>query len=164
MTLHRLALLLPILLLQAAILPRHSTAARPDPFVVGIVASDDDALESPSPRDRELTVLQVEEMTRRAVDLIGGMASVVSDSARLIVIKPNIGVDKKSGSGVVTDARVVRAVAILVHEVAPVEAGHALQESQRRLHQRVGGTRGLRDGAPTLDVAGSIGARSRLFA
>lgn len=51
-------------------------------FAVGVVASDDDALESPSPRDRELTVLQVEEMTRRAVDLIGGMASVSTRATR----------------------------------------------------------------------------------
>ena len=53
------------------------------------------------------------------MDLVGGMGSVVPDTVRLVVIKPNIVTLDTSGSGVVTDARLVRAVAILVHEVAP---------------------------------------------
>ena len=86
---------------------------------VSIVSSDDGALTRPSARDQELTPDQVLDMTRRAVDLIGGMASVVPDTAKLVLIKPNISIARPSGSGVVTDARVVRAVALLVHEAAP---------------------------------------------
>ncbi|MFH1570070.1 MAG: DUF362 domain-containing protein, partial [Gemmatimonadota bacterium] len=93
-------------------------AAEPD-FTVSVVPSDAAELAAPAPRDQELTTDQIEAMVRRAVDLVGGMASVVPDTARLVVIKPNVGTDKESGSGVVTDNRVVRAVALLVHEAAP---------------------------------------------
>ncbi len=88
-------------------------------FVVGLVASDDPQLSAPAPRDSELTPDQVAAMVRRAVDLAGGMKAVVPYAAKLVLIKPNISVAQPSGSGIVTDARVVRGVALLVHEVAP---------------------------------------------
>ena len=47
------------------------------------------------------------------------MEAFVPDTARWVAIKPNVTIPKPSGSGIVTDARVVRAVAILVHEAAP---------------------------------------------
>ena len=58
-------------------------------------------------------------MVRRAVDLVGGMEAFVPDTARRVAIKPNVTIPDSSGSGIVTDARVVRAVALLVHEAAP---------------------------------------------
>lgn len=86
---------------------------------VSVVSSDDPELMSPIGRDQPLTTDQVYTMTARALDLIGGMGSVVSDTARLVVIKPNISIARASGTGIVTDARVVRAVALLVHEASP---------------------------------------------
>ncbi len=106
------AILLPLLLLCCQ-------AAAAEDLAVAVVASDNPQLAQPVPRTEVLTADQVLAMVRRAVDLVGGMASVVPDTARLVAIKPNIVKDDVSGSGVVTDARVVRAVALLVHEVAP---------------------------------------------
>ena len=88
-------------------------------FTVAVVPSHDGSLAAPVARDHELTAEQVVGMVRRAVDLVGGMASVVPDQAELVVIKPNVGMEAESGSGVITDNRVVRAVALLVYEVAP---------------------------------------------
>ncbi|MFH1566619.1 MAG: DUF362 domain-containing protein, partial [Gemmatimonadota bacterium] len=96
-----------------------AAAAGAAPFEVSVVPSDDAALEQPAPRDQELTADQIAAMVRRAVDLVGGMAAVVPPEARLVVLKPNIVMAAPEGSGVVTDARVVRGVALLVHEVAP---------------------------------------------
>ena len=88
-------------------------------FSVAVVPSDDAALASPVPRDRDLDTDQVEQMVRRAVSLIGGMGSVVPDTAGLVVLKVNISVIRPRRSGAITDDRVARAVALLVHEVAP---------------------------------------------
>jgi hypothetical protein len=104
-----------VFLLFIALLCCGSAAA--EDLAVAVVPSDSPELAAPVPRDAELTPDQILAMVRRAVDLVGGMASVVPDTARLVAIKPNIVNDDASGSGVVTDARVVRAVALLVHEV-----------------------------------------------
>lgn len=96
-----------------------TSAVEAEDFVVGLVASDDPQLDAPAPRDSALTPDQVAAMVRRAVDLAGGMKAVVPDTAKLVLIKPNISVAETSGSGIITDARVVRGVALLVHEAAP---------------------------------------------
>ena len=70
-------------------------------YAVSLVASDDPELASPAPRDQELSAEQVEDMVRRAVDLVGGMSSVVPDTARLVLIKPNITIAQPRGSGIV---------------------------------------------------------------
>jgi hypothetical protein len=93
-------------------------ADTPD-YAVALISSQDEDLRHPATSSEQLSTAQVEEMVRRAVDLVGGMASVVADTARLVVIKPNISIVQPRGSGVVTDARLIRAVAVLVHEVAP---------------------------------------------
>jgi uncharacterized protein (DUF362 family) len=103
-----------LLLLLAA-----ARVAGAEEFAVGVVASDDPQLAQPAPRDAELSADQVAAMVRRAVDLAGGMKAVVPYAARLVLIKPNISVAAPQGSGIVTDARVVRGVALLVHEAAP---------------------------------------------
>ncbi len=96
-----------------------NAAAEAGGFVVGVVASDDGQLPQPAARDAELSAGQVADMVRRAVELAGGMKAVVPDTAKLVLIKPNISITEASGSGIITDARVVRGVALLVHEVAP---------------------------------------------
>ncbi|MEW6756182.1 MAG: DUF362 domain-containing protein [Candidatus Latescibacterota bacterium] len=95
-----------------------ATDAAP-PYPVGLAASDDPVLTRPVPRDRTLDDAALLELVRRAVDLAGGMGSVVPDTARLVVLKPNIAIAYPPQTGVVTDPRVVGAVALLVHEVAP---------------------------------------------
>ncbi|MCC7264781.1 MAG: DUF362 domain-containing protein [Candidatus Latescibacteria bacterium] len=94
-------------------------SALAEEFSVAVVPSDDRQLAQPAARDAELSADQVAAMVRRAVDLVGGMKGVVADTAKLVLIKPNISVAEPSGSGIVTDARVVRGVALLVHEAAP---------------------------------------------
>ena len=121
-TLKVLAVALAAILSAAPPAPAQSPAPSPAQstgFPVAVVPSDDAALTAPVERDQELAADQILDMTRRAMDLIGGMESVVSDTARLVVLKPNISIARPSGSGVITDARVVRAAAILVHEAAP---------------------------------------------
>ena len=86
---------------------------------VAVVGSDSPALEQRVPRDQPLSTVAVSGMVRHAVDLIGGMASVVPDTARLVIIKPNIAIISAPETGIVTDPRVVAALAQLVHEVAP---------------------------------------------
>ena len=88
-------------------------------YPVGVVSSDDAALQHPVPRDQNLTADQILGMVRRAVSLVGGMGAVVPDTAGLVLIKPNIGSASEARTGINTDDRVVRAVAILVHEAAP---------------------------------------------
>lgn len=88
-------------------------------YVVGVVPSDDTTLRDPVARDRPVTAEQILDMVRRAVDLTGGMQAVVPAGAKLVLLKPNIGTQGDPRTGVNTDDRVVRAVAILVHEVAP---------------------------------------------
>jgi uncharacterized protein (DUF362 family) len=105
--------------LTAILLLAGSGTTLANTFAVGVVGSDDTALSAPVARDVELTTQQIEEMVRRAVDLVGGMESIVADTARLVALKPNITMAKLAGSGVITDPRVVRAVAVLVHEANP---------------------------------------------
>ena len=80
---------MPLLLILALLLTSADHAGA-DAFAVGVVGSDDTALSDPVARDTELTTEQIEAMVRRAVDLVGGMAAVVPDSARLVALKPNI--------------------------------------------------------------------------
>jgi len=84
---------------------------------VAIARSDDLALPAPVPLDSEVSYPQIEDMTRRAVDLMGGLDDLVHPGDK-VLINPNIVTTKPSGSGVVTDVRVVKAVARLVHEAA----------------------------------------------
>lgn len=85
---------------------------------VSIVQSTNSSLSHPIPLDEEPTADEVEDMVRFAVDLVGGMDKYVSGCS-LVVIKPNIVELTPSGSGVITDANVVRAIALLVFEVNP---------------------------------------------
>ncbi|RKY63819.1 MAG: hypothetical protein DRP99_03335, partial [Candidatus Latescibacterota bacterium] len=87
--------------------------------IVGVVRSDHPGLTNPAPPDSPLTYAQIEELVRTAVQEAGGLEGVVEPDHRWIVIKPNIVEPKPSGSGVITDCRVVKAVVELVHEMAP---------------------------------------------
>ena len=98
---------------------------------VAIARSDDPALADPSPLDVELSYAQVEALTRHAVELAGGLESVVSPGDR-VLIKPNIVDPEPPGVGEITDVRVVKAVALLVHEAAGGEVEIVVGEGSPR--------------------------------
>ena len=96
-----------------------SAATKPGQSVVGIVRSDYAKLKAPAAPGDSLSDAQIEEVTRWAVAMGGGLQSIIDPRAAWIAIKVNIVELKKPGSGVVTDARVVKAVVKLAHEAAP---------------------------------------------
>ena len=96
-----------------------SAVAGPGQSVVAIVRSDNPALEEPANPDSALSYEQVEDMVRYAVALAGGLQTIIEPDDDWIVIKPNVVEPYPSGSGVVTDWRVVKAVVKLVHEIVP---------------------------------------------
>ena len=83
---------------------------------VSIVRSDDPSLPSPAAIDADLSDGQIEAMVRRAVDLIGGFEWLVRPGD-LVLIKPNIVDPEPPGVGEITDVRVVKAIARIVHDV-----------------------------------------------
>ncbi|MEW6752180.1 MAG: DUF362 domain-containing protein [Candidatus Latescibacterota bacterium] len=104
---------------QHGLVDAVSAATRPGMSTVGLVVSDYPRLAQPAPRAAELTEAQVEDMVRYAIALAGGLSSRIAPDAEWVVIKPNIVELKQPGSGVITDWRVVKAVAKAVHEVVP---------------------------------------------
>jgi uncharacterized protein (DUF362 family) len=87
------------------------------PSTVAIVRSDDTTLTNPTPvTDRYITYTTIEQMVRRAVTLAGGFQGVIA-SGDTVLIKPNIVQQDSSGSGGVTDVRVVKALVKMVDEI-----------------------------------------------
>ena len=86
---------------------------------VAIVRSDYEALPNPTPiDDPDLTYTQIEEMTREAIRLSGGLAWLIHPGDK-VLIKPNIVDPEPPGVGEITDVRVVKAVVKIVNEIAP---------------------------------------------
>jgi uncharacterized protein (DUF362 family) len=84
---------------------------------VAIVRSNDPALSDPSPvTDEGISYNTISQMVRRAVDLAGGLAGIVK-SGDTVLIKPNLVQQDSSGSGGVTDVRVVKALVYLIDEI-----------------------------------------------
>jgi len=83
---------------------------------VSIVRSDDPALSAPASVSADLDDAQIEAMVRSAVDLIGGFEWLVRPGDR-VLIKPNIVDPEPPGVGEITDVRVVKAIARIVHDV-----------------------------------------------
>jgi uncharacterized protein (DUF362 family) len=93
-----------------------------DETTVAVVRTN--TLGMPNPVDPDtlgnrITTQQIEQMVRLAVDMTGGMEKVIDADDKLVLIKPNWVAAEKSGSGVITDSRVVRAVIKLVYEANP---------------------------------------------
>jgi len=63
-----------------------------------------------------ITYTTIEKMVRRAVELAGGLQGIVK-SGDTVLIKPNLVQQDSSGSGGVTDVRVVKALVFLVDEI-----------------------------------------------
>jgi len=60
----------------------------------------------------------VEAAVRRAIELAGGLRELITPNSRVLV-KPNIHKPARSGSGIITDARVTEAVTRVVLEMGP---------------------------------------------
>jgi uncharacterized protein (DUF362 family) len=84
---------------------------------VSIVRSNDPALANPCDvMDEGITYTTIAQIVRRAVDLAGGLNSIIK-TGDTVLIKPNIISPDSSGSGRVTDVRVVKALVYLVDEI-----------------------------------------------
>jgi len=89
----------------------------PAATTVSIVRSTDPSLTNPCPTtDEGITYATITQMVRRAVDLAGGLQGVVR-SGDTVLIKPNLVQSDSSGSGGITDVRVVKALVFLVDEI-----------------------------------------------
>jgi hypothetical protein len=91
------------------------------PATVSIVRSNDPLLAHPcGVTSEEITYTTIAEMVQRAVDLAGGLSSIIH-TGDTVLIKPNIVQQDSTGSGGVTDVRVVKA---LVYMVDAIDHGH----------------------------------------
>jgi uncharacterized protein (DUF362 family) len=98
------------------------TAASP-PATVSIVRSNDPAIENPcGVTDEGISYQTIAQMVRRAIYLVdtSGLRSMIK-SGDTVLIKPNIVQQDSSGSGGVTDIRVVKA---LVYLIDSIDHGH----------------------------------------
>jgi len=85
---------------------------------VAIVRSDDSTLAHPiSVDDNSISYQTIEEMVRKAIKLAGGLWFV--HPGDMVLLKPNIVNAVPSGSGEVTDVRVIKALIKIIDEVDP---------------------------------------------
>ncbi len=84
---------------------------------VSIVRSDDASLANPSSPTTDPSYQTIEQMVRKAVQLMGGFNNKIK-SGMTVLIKPNIvELNHPSGNGVHTDIRVIEAIVRLVDEI-----------------------------------------------
>ncbi len=96
----------------------ESALKSPAATTVAIMRSDDPSLANPCPVTNEgITYATIEQMVRRAVDLSGGLEGVIR-TGDTVLIKPNLVQADSSGSGGITDVRVVKALVFLVDSIA----------------------------------------------
>lgn len=89
----------------------------PAATTVSIVRSNDPSLQNPWDVNTDgIPYETVEQMVRRAVELAGGLQRIIK-SGDTVLIKPNLVQQDSSGSGGVTDVRVVKALVYLIDEI-----------------------------------------------
>lgn len=89
-----------------------------NPTIVSIIPSDFPELKNPSPRNKELTYEQIEDMIRKAIELQGDLYNIIK-KGDTVLLKVNLVSDVNgSGTGEVTDVRVVKAVIKIIDEIA----------------------------------------------
>jgi uncharacterized protein (DUF362 family) len=95
-----------------------SKAALAQQTTVALVRSDDSTLaNSTSITDAAISYTTIKQMVRRAITLAGGFQGLIS-SGNMVLIKPNIGSNAdSSGSGGITDVRVVQALVEIIDEL-----------------------------------------------
>jgi uncharacterized protein (DUF362 family) len=84
---------------------------------VAIVPSNYSELSSPVSRTTNPSYNQIEAMVRKAIELQGGLNSVVKEGDN-VVLKVNLVESSGSGNGGVTDVRVVKAVIKIIDEIS----------------------------------------------
>ncbi len=96
----------------------ESKAAAVQPATVSIVRSNDPAIgpDTCGVTSEAITYTTISKMVRRAVELAGGLRSIIK-SGDTVLIKPNLVQQDSSGSGGITDVRVVKALVLLVDEI-----------------------------------------------
>jgi len=98
-------------------LSSETKASSSQSATVSIVRSNDPTLANPCDvMDEGITYTTIAQMVRRAVDLAGGLNSIIK-TGDTVLIKPNIMSPDSSGSCRVTDVRVVKALVYLVDEI-----------------------------------------------
>ncbi|MEA2063608.1 MAG: DUF362 domain-containing protein [Gemmatimonadota bacterium] len=86
---------------------------------VSIVPSDYSSLDRPCPITDSLDYGQVEAMVEKAIELAGGIESLLDGSERKFVLKPNLVEPAPNGNGVDTDWRVVKALVLHLYRMNP---------------------------------------------
>jgi uncharacterized protein (DUF362 family) len=103
-----------------AFMPNAETkAVSAQAATVSIVRSNDPALSNPcGTTDEGITFQTINQMVRRAIYLVDptGLRSIIK-SGDTVLIKPNIVQQDSSGSGGVTDIRVVKALVMLIDSI-----------------------------------------------
>ena len=95
----------------------NNTLIQTSKTTVAIVRSDDSTLTNPtSISDAGISYTTVEQMVRKSLDLIGGIQKYVK-SGNTVLLKTNLVQQDSSGSGGVTDVRVVKALVKIIDEV-----------------------------------------------
>ncbi|RPI05482.1 MAG: DUF362 domain-containing protein [Ignavibacteriae bacterium] len=106
-------------LYKTSVLASSATFKSPAATTVAIVRSNDALLSNPcNVTDDQITYATVSQMVRRAVELTGGLSRIIK-IGDTVLIKPNLVQQDSSGSGGVTDVRVVKALVYLIDEIAP---------------------------------------------
>jgi uncharacterized protein (DUF362 family) len=85
---------------------------------VSIIPSDYASLANPVTRTTSLTYQQVEDMVRKAIEEAGGIDWLI-DAGDMVLLKPNIVEREVSGSGEITDVRVIKALIKIIDNLAP---------------------------------------------
>ena len=102
---------------QPFALASAGTPKSPAATTVALVRSDDPAIATPcGVTDEAISFTTISQMVRRAVDLAGGLSGIVKPGDT-VLIKPNLVQQDSSGSGGVTDVRVVKALVYLIDEI-----------------------------------------------
>ena len=87
--------------------------------VIAVLKAGDDLLEQPAAADAPLTSAQIEDLVSKAIYLSGGIHKYIDPGSEWILLKPDVAALDTSGSGRVTDVRVVKGVIEVVHQAAP---------------------------------------------
>ena len=106
-----------VLLLTAAMLVVTEAAFAAKGATVGVIASDMPQLAIQTSRDDVPSDQAIDAMVREAM-MLGGIRDVLKSDAQHVLLKPCIVVAKRDPERN-TDPRAIRAVALVVHEIAP---------------------------------------------
>lgn len=99
---------------------------------VAIVPSDYTGLNSPASRTTDISYEQVESMVRKAIELQGGIHSVIEKGDKVMMKVNLVGGNSPSGQGENTDVRVPKAVMIVINEALEGDVEFMIAEGTAR--------------------------------